>query len=151
MINRYRPIGIVFAAALGLAACSNTISNQPATSVLPSGTVADLQAAEWNLDQAISIGVLPSTDPADKCLHDELGGAGLDPTVTPAPTAKSFTAKNQGLASAGSILYIKAQQAQSAAATAKADDASCEALVGKIVIDAVKAGASVGVTVFGAL
>src|ERR1700677_2996981 len=70
--------------AIALAACSssNTIpisanpiseANGAAQNTQIGQTVdAGLLNAEWNLDQAIVVGALPATDPADACMHSAL-------------------------------------------------------------------------------
>src|SRR5208282_2778631 len=123
-----------FIAAIVMALCScaspQVITANPSggssTPLLPqaikagSDQATDLADAEYNLDQAIAIGVLPKTDPADSCAHAWMQDAGLEnPDGTPATsaptvTANSFTAKvAQPISvSAGSVLYIRLQQAK---------------------------------------
>lgn len=147
-------------AALGLAlvlgACTNSISSNPlkdlvdagqppATTTAPiAGTpapapaanviVTDIQSASFDLDQAVAVGALTADDPAPKCLHGVMTQLGIDPANPPAANA-SFTPKNDGLVSAGAILYIRAQQIKRAggAITVPVD---CKSLIGQLVIDA---------------
>jgi hypothetical protein len=101
--------------------------------------VTDLQAAAYNLDNAVLVGALPADDPAPKCIHDILVKAGIElpPGVSP---PQSFKPKNDGVASLGAIAYILAQQAkQIASSGAFKTDAVCEAVLGRVVIDGMKA------------
>jgi hypothetical protein len=99
--------------------------------------VTDLQSAAYNLDNAVLVGALSADDPAPKCIHDVLvkGGIELAPGSVP---AQSFAPKNDGVASAGAIAYIIAQQAKAIAKQGVQVDVSCEALLGRVVIDGVK-------------
>lgn len=100
----------------------------------PDSIVArDLIAAAYNLDEAVQIGALAADDPAPKCLHAILQRSGLE--LTPGSTARSFTPKNDGVASAGAIAYIVAQQLKTAKVAPV--DPSCEALLGRVVLDGV--------------
>lgn len=100
--------------------------------------VTDLQSAAFNLDSAVAVGALPADDPAPKCIHDVLVKGGIEVPAGTKPAA-SFAPKNDGVASAGAIAYIIAQQAKQIARQGVAVDPSCEALLGRIVIDGVKA------------
>jgi len=121
-----------------LAGCVSTpsvITSQPTPPVLKSKTiVSDLQAAAYNLDQAVAIGALPADDPAPKCLHAVLIKAGIE---VPAgqPPAKSFEPKNDGLASLGSIAYIQVQQAKALRGEKTPVSVDCRALLGTFVLD----------------
>lgn len=133
---------IVCAAMLAGCATPAPISNQPSNPVIKAlasdATIATgLQNAAWNLDQAVAIGVLATDDPAPTCVHNALQVAGLE-SVASAPAAKSFTPKVTDLLSAGSVLYIQAKQLQGV----KPFEASpsCKAIVGDIVLQAMKAG-----------
>ena len=130
------------AIALLAAACASTPASISA--VAPNQVVSlketptlqtDLTSAAYNLNQAVSIGVLPATDPAVTCVNDLLTKTGLAPNTTP---PASFVPKNDGLASAGAIAYIIYQQQKTLSGGLKVDP-SCEALVGRIVIDGAKA------------
>lgn len=82
-------------AVLALGACT-AANPPPPISANPAGDIANiaeetklgqevilgLQNSEWNLDQAIAIGVLPPTDPADACLHQALAEMGQEPGAT---------------------------------------------------------------------
>lgn len=129
------------------------ITNQPITAVeqavaaTPVGktVVQGLQDAEWNLDQAIAIGVLPASDPADGCLHQALTQMGQEPGAPPTPAAQQFTPRISDLISGGSVLYILSQQALAAKAQLGAGisvPVACEALVGQFVIQAGSVGMS---------
>lgn len=109
------------------------------------GTVQQgLLDAEWNLDQAIVVGALPANDPADACLHQGLTQIGIEPNpngqaATPAP---SFVPKISDLISAGSVLYIRAQQLKALQGGGGLQvPVACEAVIGRFVLDAGKAGA----------
>lgn len=137
-------ISLVFAAvaAFALSACAllpDTISSEakgPLAIVGGNATIAkDLQGASYNLDQAVAIGALQPDDPAPLCLHDVLIKAGLEIPIG-APAVKSFEPKKDGVASAGAIAYILAQQAKSVKPLEVS--VSCEQMVGKIVIDGAK-------------
>lgn len=130
--------------AFALCACAGipTITGTP-TGTLPvpitnHTIVTDLQDAAFNLDQAVAVGALAANDPAPTCLHDLLQKAGIEVPAGGA-AAKSFTPRNSGVASAGAIAYIFAQQAKSLGTSGVSVDPSCEALVGRITIDGVKA------------
>lgn len=131
----------IFAAAL-LAGCVSTpslISGTPAAGSLPipitnQTIVTDLQSAAYNLDNAVEVGALSADDPAPKCIHDVLVKAGIE--IPPGAVApKTFAPKHDGVASAGAIAYILAQQAKQIAKSKVAVDVSCEALLGRVVID----------------
>jgi hypothetical protein len=134
---------IVLLLALTLTACVSTPSKivaTPTQGALPipihnPTIITDLQSATFNLDQAVAIGALPKDDPAPACLHDFLVKAGIEVPAGAAPQA-SFTPKNDGIASVGSIVYIQAQQAKAISALgAPAVAVSCKALLGQFVID----------------
>jgi hypothetical protein len=131
--------------ALLASACASTpnlISGTPAAGsfavpITNQTIVTDLQSAAYNLDNAVTVGALAADDPAPVCLHDVLRKAGIEiPAGAVAP--KTFVPKHDGVASAGAIAYILAQQAKTIARQGVAVDPSCEALVGRIVIDGVK-------------
>lgn len=128
-------------AAAALSSCAllpDTITANPAGGIpITNRTlVTDLQSAAFNLDNAVAIGALDPDDPAPVCVHDVLRKAGIE--VAPgAPMPKSFEPKKDGVASAGAIAYIIAQQAKKAKPLEVSP--SCEALVGRIVIDGAKA------------
>ena len=89
--------------------------------------------ADYNLGQAMQLGILPATDPAKACLDSvstQLGIGGTAPA--------SFTPKVSDLISAGSVGYIYAQQVKQLLAnggSGLAVSATCQQLVGQIVID----------------
>lgn len=136
-------IALLLLAAVALSGCAlmpETITASPAggISITNQTVVTDLKSASFNLDQAVAIGVLDANDPAPYCLHDVLKRAGIElaPGVQP---PKSFTPKYDGIASAGAVAYIEAQKLKRLAGQGVQVDASCEALVGRIVIDGMKA------------
>jgi hypothetical protein len=138
----------IIAAAL-LAGCAfmpDKISGQTlGLNITNSTVVTDLQSAAYNLDSAVLVGALAPDDPAPACLHAVLVKAGIEiPAGTTAP--KSFQPKYDGAASAGAVAYILAQQAKNAKSVAKVDP-SCEALVGRVVIDGVKAAKGAAVSI----
>lgn len=95
--------------------------------------------ATYNLDNAVTVGALDATDPAPKCFHGILGQLGIDPAVptTPAP---SFTPRRSDLISEGSILYIRARQAQKLAGQGVTVPSGCKELVAQFMLDAAAAG-----------
>jgi len=144
------------AACLALGACATQppISANPVQDVTQAaaanslplvGTVQQgLLDAEFNLDNAIVVGALPKTDPADACLHGALTQIGIEPQAngTPATPLPSFTPKVSDLISAGSVLYIRAQQLKALqGAGGLTVPVPCEAIIGQFVLDAGKAGA----------
>lgn len=131
-------------AALSVAGCASTpsqISGAPpggGVTVTSPTIVTDLQSAAYNLDNAVAVGALAATDPAPACMHDILVKAGVELPAGAVP-AKSFTPKYDGVASAGTVAYILVQQAKQLQASGVQVDPSCEALVGRVVIDGMKA------------
>ncbi|HEV2225052.1 MAG TPA: hypothetical protein VGR84_18820 [Candidatus Acidoferrales bacterium] len=135
---------IAAGALLVLAGCTTPISNNPIAST-PGAQVLgdDLVAAAFNLNSAISIHVLPPDDPAAACINTEVTQLGLGQG---APAAESFVPENKGLISAGAIVYIHAQQIKAQLGGLTQVPVSCEALVGKLVVDAIQAGNQIGLT-----
>lgn len=140
------------AATLLLSGCANPppISANPiqgaanvvASTQLGGTVITGLQNAAWNLDQAIAIKVLLTTDPADACVHAALQAIGQDVGQTPVQIP-SFTPKVTDLLSAGSVAYILAQQAkQLAGQGGLAIPVSCEQIVGQFVIKGINAPAN---------
>lgn len=129
---------LLVVAALALAGCATPaqISANPLPAVTNPTIVTDLQSAAFDLDSAVAVGALAPDDPAPKCLHNVLQKAGIEtpPGVT---AAASFTPKVDGAASAGAVAYILAQQAKKLTAGGITVDVSCEALLGRVVIDGV--------------
>jgi hypothetical protein len=127
-----------------LSGCTTQISASPINDVT-GGTAAagvlakDFQSAAWNLDQAVSVGALAADDPAPACLHAILTDLGME-----GPPPPSFTPRNDGLVSAGSILYIRAQQLKKIQGGGITVPVSCEAVIGRFTMDAVKAGVKIG-------
>ena len=135
-----------------LAACQTMvpITNNPqqqiggviAATPLGGTVVTGLKDAEFNLDSAISIGVLPSTDPADACVHSSLQAIGQEGSATPTPN-QQFNPKVSDLISGGSVVYILAAQARTLAANGGlALPQSCETLVGHFVLTGINAPAN---------
>jgi hypothetical protein len=121
--------------------CATPISKNAPLPLLP-GVARDLVATGWNLDQAVAVGALDAADPAVGCIHGVLAEAGLDapvcvPPVAPAtapvcpPAPASFVPENRGAVSAGSIVYIHAQQLRGLARLVVPME--CDALVGQFV------------------
>ena len=124
-----------------------TVSNAPtdsmvAQTIAPQGsTIAiGLQDAAFNLDSAVSIGVLQADDQAVACVHSALRLAGLEaiPGTTP---ARSFTPKVSDLISGASVLYI--QQVQSRNQAPFTMSVGCKAVIGDLVIQGLGAGLAV--------
>lgn len=147
LTRRHISRGLGLATALALAACSNPapISSNPAQSqtnliaqVAPQAVATVQQGltdAQWNLQQAVSIGVLPASDPALACVNGVVTQLGVG------SPAASFTPKESDLISTGSVVYIQIQQAkQLAGGKALAVPAGCQQLIGMFVIDASSLG-----------
>ena len=149
---------ITTAALLSVAACSNPapISSNPATTatnivsnVIP-GAASGQQAiqtqllnAEWNLDQAVTIGILTTTDPVDQCVHQVNTQLGIEPvpsggTVPPAPA--QFTPRMTGLLDSGAVAYILAQQARAAGQGGITVPTGCKAVIGDLVLKGAAGG-----------
>lgn len=137
---------VAFSVALLASGCSSpqVISNNPLGQLPGAGTVqTGLVNAAFNLNSAIKIGVLPATDPAAACINQTLTLLGIDPTTgQPVAGASTFTPKVTDLISLGSVAYILAQQALPLANGGLQVPAQCEALIGKLVVDAARAQAS---------
>lgn len=139
---------LIIATAL-LAACASPppITNQPAALPIPikaDTTVGTgLVNAAYNLDQAVAIGALAKDDPAPQCVHGFLQQAGLEP-VAGAPAAQNFTPKVTDMISAGSVLYIKAQQARGQ--RPYQPPVGCDAILGSLVRQAATAGFTAATT-----
>jgi hypothetical protein len=124
---------ILVALALALTACTAPISKSV---TLPSDSLLarDIVAAGFNLNSAVTVGALPANDPAVLCVNDVLKQSGLDGSL---PAATSFVPKNIAAVSAGSIVYIQAQQLKQVGSLTVPVD--CEALIGKLNIDGLRA------------
>lgn len=142
-------IGLSLLLAACLSGCATTpreISNAPIATLAPEpmSTFNDgLKNSAYNLDKAISIGVLKPDDPAALCVHGVLQQLKLEtaPGTSDAPPVQSFVPKVTDLLSAGSVLYIREQQLATAlpALVPTLPDA-CDALVGKLVLRSIRAG-----------
>lgn len=130
---------ILFAALLSGCGSLGVISNAPAGGLVTADSVVgkDLKAATSNVDKAVAIGVLDVNDPAAYCLHSILKDACLEGACATPPA--SFEPDVSGVVSAASVAYIRVQQLKKLRAQAKPVDPACEAVVGRIVIDAAKA------------
>lgn len=133
--------------SLALTACASTPglisgNDQSPVKITNPTIVTDLQSATYNLDQAVAVGALTADDPAPKCLHDVLVKAGIE-VPAGAPPVKSFVPKYDGAASAGAVAYILAQQAKATLGKGITVDVSCEALLGRVVIDGANNAAKV--------
>lgn len=124
-------VGALLAVALVplLGGCTSQIGANPLSGALGAQFTTDLVSASYNLDQAVSVGALEVNDPAPPCLHAALIDLGVGVT-TP-----SFTPKNDGLVSAGAILYIRARQAEKLAGGVTLPK-DCKAIIGQVVLDA---------------
>lgn len=138
-------LGVLFLAiGLGglLAGCS-TISANPVQDVVtpakgnPLGKVIvqGLQDASFNLDSAVTVGALDAADPAPACFHSILKQLGID-NASPSTPAASFTPRRSDLISEGSVLYIRARQAQRFAGQGVSLPNDCKALVAQFMLDA---------------
>lgn len=127
------------ALALMLAGCQGPISGSlPSDFLAGSGQtgatiIGGLQDAAWNLDQAVAVGALDAADPAPGCLHAALADLGIGANLP------SFKPKVSDLISAGSIAYIRAQQAKKLSGGVVVAQ-SCKAIIGEIVLDIGAAG-----------
>lgn len=144
MIIRSTLLATVAILPVLLLGCTSPISGNIADDALstPAGKVlaTDLTATAFNLNSAVKVGALPATDPATGCVNSALAQFGLT-----APAGPSFVPENVGPISAGSIVYIRAQQLKAAAGTLSGDlPVPCEALIGKLVVDGIKAGNQIG-------
>jgi hypothetical protein len=140
---------MLLASLLLLGGCGGQISQNPiqtaVNNLLPTPAakvlVTDIQDANWNLQQAQSIGILSPTDPVQGCLADVMAEAGIPAqgAVSPSPVP-SFTPENGGLVSLGSIGYILAMQAKQLTGNPAAlIPASCQQVVGNLVVSALLA------------
>lgn len=129
---------------LALAGCT-TISANPLQDLpkthLGGVVIQGLQDASFNLDSAVTVGALTAADPAPPCFHAVLTRLGADP-ANPAPPGASFTPKVSDLISAGSVLYIRAQQLKQAQGTGITVPSSCKLLITDFLLDAAGAGVS---------
>lgn len=130
---------------LVLAAGCTTISANPIQDLpktqLGGVVIQGLQDASFNLDSAVTVGALTATDPAPPCFHAVLTRLGADPT-NPVPPGASFTPKVSDLISAGSVLYIRAQQLKQAQGAGVTVPTSCKLLITDFLLDAAGAGVS---------
>lgn len=156
---------ILAVAALALSACSTNlpISASPINDLASQSgqvgatVVTGLQDAAFNFDNAVAVGALDKNDPAPACVHGILADIGQDVTVTltaatPVPstvgTGTSYTPKISDLISAGSVAYIRAQQAKKLlGGSGLTVPVGCEAIVGKVVIDGANKASSMGLSV----
>jgi hypothetical protein len=131
----------LFATLFTCVACTTPISKSGPIP-LPPGVARDLVATGFNLDNAVTVGAILPTDPAVGCIHGVLAEAGLDapactPPVAPAttpvcpPPPPSFIPENRGAVSAGSIIYIHAQQLKGLQGVTVPME--CDAMVGQFV------------------
>lgn len=138
MLSRLLPFG----ALLALGACAYPPPMAAAQTPAPaseSTVQAGLLNAEWNLDQAIALGMLPANDHADACMHAALIKIGIEPAQAGKPGAKppaSFTPRVTDLISGGALLYIQGEQARRAARHTTYVLPSCMQIIGQFVLDA---------------
>jgi hypothetical protein len=129
----------IAAAALLSGCVAAPISNEP-TVIRQDGIIAGgLRAAAFNLRNAISIGVLPVDDPASVCVEGILKDAGL---AEDSPPVLSFEPQVVDLISAASVAYIEAQRLKALQGTLVLPGA-CEAVIGRLVIEAAKSGVKI--------
>lgn len=113
---------------VGMLGC--TVTGEISTSPDPDARfVQDLRDADYNLTESQRLGILPANDPGAQCVHAVLTQVDV--------VNESFTPRTSGVVSGASIVYIRAQQAKALAAAARISP-DCEALVGRIVIDAAR-------------
>jgi hypothetical protein len=97
-----------------------------------------LKEMAFNLDSAITVQAIPADDPLSACVKGIMKDLGIGDVKDVAP---SFVPKEDTLLGRGSVLYIRAQQAQRMAGAGTKLPISCEASIGKIVIDVARANA----------
>ncbi len=116
-----------------------TATVAPATPGHLGGVVIQgLTDAAFNLDEAVRVGALDKTDPAPACFHGMLTQLGVEvPAGAVAPA--SFTPKVSDLISAGSILYIRAQQLKKLRGGGISVPSSCKELISTFMLDAAAA------------
>lgn len=115
----------LFAAVLAGLALSGCGTFGPSPLLADPFVKNDIASAAYNLNEAVKAGMLPANDPAVGCLA----------AVAAKADAPTFEPKYDGLVSAGSVAYIAAQVAKKGIQIAP----ECEALVGRVTIDGVKA------------
>ena len=127
--------------------CSNSISKDITKDIVQSSGDGHLAGvvkqglidASWNLDQAVIVGALDAKDPAPLCFRSILGQLGIDPNKPPTP-GESFSPRVSDGISAGSVLYIRVQQAKRLQGGGVQAPSDCTALVGMFFMDAARAG-----------
>jgi len=146
MLTRFLPLGALL--ALGACTLPPQMNPSPPPPPAPSASVqTGLLNAEWNLDQAIAIGMLPANDHADACMHMALVRLGIEPPPPGSPPPKppaSFTPRVSDLISGGTVLYIQTHQARKAS-TAPTVLPSCMQIIGQFVLDGAAGANSVQV------
>lgn len=149
-MRKFRIIALLLLAGC-LTACvssPNLIQSTPTNASLPlpitdPASILDWKTASSTLDQAVAIGALLPDDPAPACVHNVLLQAGIE--LAPGAVApKSFVPLHNGPVSDAAVLYIQAQQAKQISSKGITVSVSCEAIVGRIFIDNLKAVAKVG-------
>lgn len=150
---------------LALAACTSPtpissnpikdIATSPNNPLAPAGAtiIQGLQDASFNFDNAVVVGALGKDDPAPGCAHGILQDLGADvvnsttgsvPVATGGTVSNSFAPKVSDLISFGSVAYIRLQQAKAAAGGGITVPVSCEAIIGKVVIDGANKASGIG-------
>lgn len=142
---------IVLSTMIMAASCgTQSISGNPAADAQKAATslqndvvakkiVEGIQNASWNFDQALLVGALKKDDPAPPCFHALMLDLGIDP-ASPPPPGSSFTPRVTDVISFGSVLYIRAQQAQDVQGAGIKVPPSCDALVSLVIKDALRTG-----------
>jgi hypothetical protein len=130
------------------AGCSSISANLAVDAGAGSGPLGKaiqqgLLDATFNLDSAVKVGALDAIDPAPPCFHGVLQQLGIDPSLPTQGPGTSFTPKVSDLISAGSVLYIRAQQLRKLQGAGVQTPVACKALIGQFLIDAAGAGVKI--------
>jgi hypothetical protein len=123
----------------------NTLTNAVnAVNAAGGGQATDLVStgilnAQYNLNEAVTVGALSATDPAPGCINQAVAVMGIGGTA-----AASFTPKITDAISLGSVGYIYLQQVKSLTGGSISLPTNCLALLGQMVLD-VQSGLNKGI------
>lgn len=125
--------------------CSSTpqISSNPRADLIKNSKIGDrvvqgLKDAKTNLDNAVTVGILADDDPALLCVADVLKRLGVGEEE-----GMSFEPVISDLISAGSVAYIYKKILEDLRTGGLNVSNDCKALIGEIVIDAIRNGGRV--------
>lgn len=135
--------GVTLSGMLALCCCSNPppISGSPITNVTNAIGAAggsgatDLVTtgilnAQYNLNEAVTVGALSATDPAPGCLNQAVGVMGLGATA-----GASFVPKVTDAISLASVGYIYLAQVKQLTGGSITVPTNCLAVIGQMVLD----------------